>query len=396
MRPLTRIARGDRDRVEDPYRASSPPIYQTATFAQQSAESFGEFDYSRSGNPTRANLERAVATLENASHGLAFGSGMAALAAVTRLVRPGERIVASTDLYGGAYRLLSEIVEPQGVTVEYVDLDQLEIARRALSKPARLVLFESPTNPLHRVIDTRAISTLAKRAGARVAVDNTMLSPYRQRPLDLGADLVVHSATKFLSGHADLTAGLVLTNDPVIAERLEFILNAEGTGLAPFEAWLLQRGLRTLGVRMDRQEANTRVIAEFLAAQPWVRRVNYAGLPGSPGHELLIAQATGAGSVLAFETGDYETSRRFVEALELFSITVSFGSVCSLASLPCRMSHASIPESVRNRRQLPEDLVRLSIGIEDANDLLDDLSRAASIALRETEHATDCADLASV
>jgi cystathionine beta-lyase len=380
MKLATRIVRFQ-PAPGDAWSAVSPPLYQTATFAQESALETGPYDYSRSGNPTRRLLEQRVAELEGASHALAYGSGLAALAAVVRAVAGGSEVLAGDDLYGGTYRLLSRQLAGQGVVVRYVDPSDLPAAAAAIGPRTRLLLVETPTNPLLRIADLPALAALAHARGALLAVDNSLLSPYLQRPLELGADIVIHSATKCLGGHSDLTAGLVAVNDPALGEELAFAQNAEGTALAPFEAWLLLRGIKTLAVRLDRQESNARRVAELLAGHPQVRSVHYPGLPGHPGHQLLQRQARGNGSIVSFETGSVEASSRIAEAARLFTISVSFGGVGSLISLPCRMSHASIPAAVRRGRALPEDLVRLAVGIEDAEDLVADLEQALAAAV---------------
>ena len=344
----------------DPYGASSTPIYQTATFRQPSAVEFGEYDYTRTANPTRTALERQIARLERGAAALAFSSGMAALAAVTRLAASGDEILAGDDLYGGTFRLLGRVLPPLGIGVRYVDTTDLDAVARAFTPATRLVLVESPTNPLLRVTDLSGLAGIAHRSGALLAVDNSLLSPILQRPLELGADLVIHSATKFLAGHADVIAGAVVARDEALAERLAFVQNAEGSGLAPFDAWLVLRGIKTLALRVERQSASARRVAEYLHGRRDVERVLYPG----------------AGAVVSFTTGDAELSRRIVEAARLFTIAVSFGGVGSVASLPCRMSHASTPPEVRERHALPEDLVRLSVGIEDVDDLVDDLDAA--------------------
>ena len=381
MRLETKLVRGSGG-AADPYRATAAPLYQTATFAQPAADEAGPYDYTRSGNPTRTVLEESLALLEGGARALAFTSGMAAVANVLRLVRSGERVLAGCDGYGGTFRFLTKCLPRQGVAVDFVDTTDLFAVRDALRPQTRLVLVETPTNPLMRIADVAGIAGLAARAGALFAVDNTMLSPLLQRPLELGADLVIHSATRHLGGHGDLTAGVVVAGDAALAEELDFFRNAEGNALAPFEAWLLLRGLQTLGVRIERQERSAQRLARFLAARPDVRRVHYAGLMDHPGHALHATQARGAGSLISFETGSRAMSKAVVERLQLFSIAVSFGNVKSLASLPCAMSHASIPEEVRRERALPEDLVRLSIGLEDADDLTEDLGLALEYAAR--------------
>jgi cysteine-S-conjugate beta-lyase len=375
MKLATRLVRF-RPAPGDAWSAVSPPLYQTATFAQESALESGTYDYSRSGNPTRGLLEQRVAELEGAGHALAYASGLAALAAVVRVAAAGGEVLAGDDLYGGTYRLLSRLLAGQGVGVRYVDASDLGAVAAAIGPRTRLLLVETPTNPLLRIADLRALAGLAHAGGALLAVDNSLLSPCRQRPLELGADVVVHSATKCLGGHSDLTAGVVALNDGALAGELAFARNAEGNAASPFEAWLLLRGMKTLAVRLDRQEANAARIADLLALHPLVRRVHYPGLASHPGHDLHRRQASGAGSVVSFETGSVDASRRVAEAARLFTISVSFGSVGSLISLPCRMSHASIPAEVRSSRALPEDLVRLAVGIEDPGDLLADLEQA--------------------
>ena len=363
-------------RGNDAYGAIVPPIYQTATFEQPTATEFGEFDYTRSGNPTRTLLEQQLADLEDAAHACAFASGMAALTSLTRIVRPGEEIVAGDDLYGGTVRLLDQITARLNIAVSYVDTTNETEVRRAVGDRTRLVLIETPSNPLFRISDIRKLRSIAKDAGAYLAVDNSMLSPVFQRPLNLGADVVVHSATKFLCGHSDVTAGALITNDPALHKQFSFQQNAEGAGLSPFESWLLLRGLKTLALRVERQNNSAEKIAHFLQGRSEVTQVFYPGLASHPGHEVHREQADGNGAVVSFTTGDESLSRAIVESTRLFKVAVSFGSVGSTISLPCRMSHASIPRALRDRLAPPPDLVRISVGIEDVDDLIDDLSHA--------------------
>ncbi len=377
-RPATLLA-GVRPLPGDPFRAASVPIYQTATFAQESGDGGGPYDYTRSGNPTRGALEAQLARLDGATAALAYGSGVAALAAVARLAE-GAEILAGDDLYGGTYRLLSAVLPASGIAVRSVDATDLAAVEAALTPATRLLLVETPTNPLLRIVDIAALAALAHARGALLAVDGSLATPLRQRPLDVGADLVVHSATKGLAGHADTTAGAVAVRDPALAATLAFRRNAEGTALAPFEAWLLLRGMKTLAVRLDRQEANAQRIAAYLAGHPAVARIHFPGLPDHPGAALHAAQSSGPGAVVSFETGAVERSERLVATLDLFAIAVSFGGVGSTVSLPFRMSHASIPEPLRRARALPEDLLRLSIGIEDVDDLIADLERGLAAA----------------
>src|ERR1035441_10265794 len=360
----------------DPYHPMSTPIYQTSTFEQMCADSFGEYDYSRSGNPTRRVLEDQLASLENGLRGFCVSSGMAAIATVTHLLQAGDEIVADWDLYGGASRLFGSLLHRSGIAIRYVDASDPNNVVAQMTPATRLIYLESPTNPLLRVIDLAAIAKIAHDHEALFCVDNSTMSPYLQNPIDLGADIVLHSATKFLCGHSDVTGGVIVVKDDELAKQIYFLQNAEGNALGPFDAFLFLRGLKTLKLRLDCQQKNAQTIAEFLAAHPQVTSVNYPGLPASPGYLLQHKQARGAGAVLSFTTGSKELSRRLVEAARMFSICVSFGSINSTISLPGSMSHASVPPEVGALRELPSDLVRISVGIEDAGDLIADLEQA--------------------
>lgn len=368
------------DSNDDPHCSISPPIYQTATFRQPSADEFGEYDYTRTGNPTRSLVERQIARLEGADYACAFASGMAAISALTRFVGVGDEIIAGDDLYGGTVRLLDQILPRQGISVRYVDVTDVAAVREALNPSVKLILIETPSNPTMRIADIRTLAGVARESGAMLAVDNSMLSPCFQKPLKVGADVVVHSATKFLCGHSDVTAGALVTNDYDLHRRIAFDQNAEGAGLSPFDSWLLLRGMKTLSLRVERQNESALKIAEFLSRRPEVDRVYYPGLADHPGHEIHRNQSKGDGAVISFTTGAVELSRKVVEATRLFDIAVSFGSVSSTISLPCRMSHASIPQALRDRLAPPPDLVRISVGIEDVDDLIEDLSRAFALA----------------
>lgn len=368
------------ERGEDSFSSISPPIYQTATFRQPSADEFGEYDYTRSGNPTRSLVERQLSRLEGGENCSAFGSGMAAITAVSRLAASGDEIIAGNDLYGGTVRLLEQVLPRQGIAVRYVDTSNLDAVRQAMSSRTKLILIETPSNPLLKISDIGGLAQLAREAGAFLAVDNSMLSPVLQKPLFLGADIVIHSATKFLCGHSDVTAGAVITNDAEIHRQIAFHQNAEGAGLAPFEAWLLLRGIKTLALRVERQNDSAQKIAELLARHKSIERIFYPGLENHEGSEIQRRQATGGGAVISFTTGNAEFSRKIVESTRVFEIAVSFGSVGSVITLPCRMSHKSVPTSLREKLAPPADLIRISIGIEDVDDLIEDLSQALKSA----------------
>lgn len=366
----------------DQYGASSVPIYQSATFKQTSGSGGGEYDYTRSGNPTRTHLERHLAKIMNAERALVVSSGMGALDVITRLLKSGDEVVTGDDLYGGTNRLLKYLSTHQGVIVHHVDTTDPEKVRRVLGPQTAMVLLETPTNPLIKIVDIPAIALATHEANpaALVAVDNTMLSPLLQNPLDLGADIVYESGTKYLSGHHDLMAGVIAVNKASLGESLYFVINSTGCGLSPFDSWLLMRGVKTLKVRLEQQQSNAQRIAEFLESHGF--KVRYPGLKSHPQYKLHNSIARGAGAVLSFETGDTQVSEHIVEAARLWAISVSFGCVNSLISMPCRMSHASIDAKTRQERAMPEDIIRLCVGIEDVDDLIDDLSRAVSTESR--------------
>lgn len=361
---------------KDQYGASSMPIYQSATFKQTSSSGGNEYDYTRSGNPTRTHLERHLAKIMNATRVLAVGSGMGALDVITRLLRPGDEVITGDDLYGGTNRLLTYLQANQGVVVHHVDTTDPSRVSAALTPRTAMVLLETPTNPLIKIVDiaTIAATTHAAAPRALVVVDNTMLSPMLCNPLDLGADVSYESGTKYLSGHHDIMAGVIALHDAALGDKMYFTVNATGCGLSPGDSFLLMRGVKTLAIRMEKQQANAQRIAEFLEGHGF--RVRYPGLRSHPQYDLHWSMARGAGAVLSFETGDVGLSERVVEAARLWGISVSFGCVNSLISMPCRMSHASIDAKTREERQMPEDIIRLCVGIEDVNDLIDDLSRA--------------------
>ncbi|KAJ2802866.1 cystathionine beta-lyase [Coemansia sp. 'formosensis'] len=378
----TELVHIDSDAVKDNYNAASVPIYQTATFKQNSADgSGGEYDYSRSGNPTRTAVEVHMAKIMKAERAFVVSTGMTALDVILRLVKTGQEVIAGDDIYGGTNRLLTYVSQHNGVKVHNVDTTDPKLVEEKLDPTkTRLVLLESPTNPLIKIADIRTIAARVHDVcpTALVVVDNTMMSPYLQNTLELGADIEYHSGTKYLSGHHDLMAGVIGCREQSVAESLYFVINASGSGLGPFDSWLLLRGVKTLGIRMEKQQSNAIEIADFLEAQGL--KVHYPGLKSNPQYELHKSLSSGPGAVLSFETGDVGLSERIVESARLWGISVSFGCVNSLISMPCKMSHASIPAEIRKQRHLPEDLIRLCVGIEHPEDLINDLARALEVA----------------
>jgi cystathionine beta-lyase/cystathionine gamma-synthase len=353
------------------------PIHLATTFAQESPGRHKGFEYSRSGNPTRNNLEECLASLEGARHGLAFSSGLAATATVMLQLDPGDHVVFTEDVYGGTFRLFDKVFQRYGLSFTAVDPTDPDAIAAAITDRTRLVWLESPTNPLLRVVDIDAVSEIVHGAGALVAVDSTFASPVLQRPLELGADLVVHSSTKFLGGHSDVLGGAVLTSDDTLAERLRFHQNAVGAVPSPFDCWLLLRGLKTLQLRVIRQCENALAIARWLEGQDAVVRVHYPGLESNPGHALAKRQMGGFfGGVVSFEVSSGTAARSFLERLRVFTLAESLGAVESLAESPALMTHASIPEGTRTRVGVSDGLLRLSVGIEDVDDLTADLEQA--------------------
>jgi cystathionine gamma-lyase len=357
------------------------PIYQTSTFAQDAVGKHKGYEYSRTRNPTRTALEACIAALEGGRHGLAFASGMAAETVIMHLLEPGDHTVAVDDLYGGTYRLFRRVLEPTGLSFSFVDGSDLQAVERALTERTRMVWVESPTNPLLKLVDIEAVSRLAHARQALLVVDNTFMSPYFQRPLALGADIVVHSATKYLGGHSDVIGGALVVNREDLAERLAFLQNAVGGVPGPLDAWLVLRGLKTLAIRMREHDRNARLVAAFLSEHPKVARVFYPGLPSNPQRELARRQMSGFGGMISFEVkGGLDPARRVVERTQLFTLAESLGGFESLIELPAAMTHSSIPADTRRAHGVADGLVRLSVGIEDVADLISDLDRALAEA----------------
>jgi cystathionine beta-lyase/cystathionine gamma-synthase len=353
------------------------PIYQTSTYVQESLGKNKGFEYARTQNPTRMALEKNVAVLEGGVAGYAFASGMAATTALTHLLlKQGDHAICSDNVYGGTFRLFDKIVRNYGVDFTYVNTAVLDRVAEAIRPNTRMVFVESPTNPLMAITDIRGVSGIAHRAQCRVVVDNTFMSPYFQKPIELGADIVVHSTTKYLNGHSDSVGGVAVLKHDEDARQLQFIQNAAGAILSPFDSWLVLRGIKTLAVRMEAHNKNGMEVAKYLAAKKAVTKIYYPGLPDHPGHELAKAQMSGFGGMIAFDLGSLDAAKRFLERVRLCSLGESLGGVETLISHPATMTHASVPADERNRLGITDGLVRISVGIEDVEDLIADLENA--------------------
>ncbi|MEM9649804.1 MAG: cystathionine gamma-synthase [Bacteroidota bacterium] len=360
------------------YGAVMPPIYQTSTYAQSTPGGHMGYEYSRSANPTRTALENALASIENGNYGLAFASGLSAMDAVIKLLNPGDEVVSTNDLYGGSYRLFKQVFEKYGITFHFIGMQDAATIESHINEKTKLIWVETPTNPMMNVIDIKAVSALAKKHQLLLAVDNTFATPYLQRPLDLGADIVMHSATKYLGGHSDVVVGALVVKDKELADQLYFIQNASGAVCGPMDSFLTLRGIKTLHVRMQRHCENGQAIAQYLSKHPKIEKVYWPGFEDHPNHEVAKDQMDGFGGMISFITkgSSYDDAIKIVEKLQVFTLAESLGGVESLAGHPASMTHASIPKTEREKSGVVDALIRLSVGIEDVDDLIADLEQA--------------------
>lgn len=360
--------------------AVSVPIQHAATFHQPSIDQFGKYDYGRSLNPTREALEETIASLEDGTRGFAFSSGMAAISTAFLLLSKGDHVIISDDVYGGTYRMVTEVLSRYGIEHTFVDMTDLDAVENAILSNTRLFYVETPSNPLLKVTDIAAVSNLAKKHDALTFVDNTFLTPAFQKPLLLGADIVLHSATKFLAGHSDVVAGLAVVKDEKLANALAFLQNAFGAVLGVQDSWLVLRGLKTLSVRLQQSTSSAQKIAEFLSGHPSIKKVFYPGLKEHPQYELQQRQSTSPGAVLSFELENEDAVRHFIENIKIPVFAVSLGAVETIVSFPAKMSHAAMPEEERNKRGISNSLLRISVGIENTDDLIRDISFALQLS----------------
>ena len=355
-----------------------PPIYQTSTYAQTTPGGHKGYEYSRTHNPTRHALEQSFASIENGNYGLAFGSGLAAIDAIIKLLNPGDEVISTNDLYGGTYRLFTKVFEKFQIKFHFIGMENADKIEQHINSKTRLIWVETPTNPMLNIIDIKAVSAVAKKYDVLLAVDNTFATPYLQQPLDLGADIVMHSATKYLGGHSDVVMGALVVKDKNLADQLYFIQNASGAVCGPQDSFLVLRGIKTLHVRMQRHCENGRAVAEFLQKHPKVEHVYWPGLPTHPNHRVAAEQMHDFGGMLSFTTNgnNFKEAIKVVERLKVFTLAESLGGVESLAGHPASMTHASIPKEEREKTGVVDSLIRLSVGIEDQQDLIDDLDQA--------------------
>ncbi len=378
MKFNTKTVHGGQHNVDPAYGSVMPPIYQTSTYSQTTPGKHNGFAYSRTANPTRTALENALASIENGNYGLAFGSGLAAIDAVIKLLKTGDEVVSTNDLYGGSYRLFKKVFEKFGIKFHFVGMQDVSQIENYINENTRLLWVETPTNPMMNIIDIKACSEIAKKHNILLAVDNTFATAYLQLPLELGADIVMHSATKYLGGHSDVVMGSLVVKDKQLAEQLYFIQNASGGISGPQDCFLVLRGIKTLHLRMQRHCENGKAVAEFLASHPKVEKVNWPGLPSHPNHEIAKTQMKDFGGMISFTTkGNVMADAiKVVENLKIFTLAESLGGVESLAGHPASMTHASIPKEEREKTGVVDSLIRLSVGIEDQDDLIADLKQA--------------------
>lgn len=360
------------------YGAVMPPIYQTSTYAQTTPGGHKGYEYSRSANPTRTALERSLASIESGQYGLAFASGLAAIDAVIKLLSPGDEVISTNDLYGGSYRLFKQVFEKFGITFHFIGMGELSAIEEKINKNTKLLWVETPTNPMMNVIDIKATAQLATKHKLLLAVDNTFATPYLQRPLELGADIVMHSATKYLGGHSDVVVGALVVRDKELADKLYFIQNASGAVCGPMDSFLVLRGIKTLHVRMQRHCENGEAIARYLKKHPKIEKVFWPGFEEHPNHKVAKSQMSDFGGMISFipKGSNFKEAVQIVEKLQVFTLAESLGGVESLAGHPASMTHASIPKVEREKSGVVDSLIRLSVGIEDVNDLIADLEQA--------------------
>ena len=364
--------------LEKGYNAVMPPIYQTSTYAQKSPGTHKGFEYSRTHNPTRTALENSLASIENGKYGLAFGSGLAAIDAVLKLLKPGDEVISTNDLYGGSYRLFTKIFEKYGLVFHFINMQDLSNVEKLINKKTKLIWVETPTNPMMNVVDISALSLITKKHEILLGIDNTFATPYLQQPLKLGADIVMHSATKYLAGHSDVVLGALVVDNKELSEKLYFIQNASGAVCGPMDSFLTLRGIKTLHVRMQRHCENAHTVANFLNVHPKIEKVYWPGLKSHTNHNIAIDQMKDFGAMISFTTkgNDYEKSIKIIESLKIFTLAESLGGVESLVGHPASMTHASIPKLEREKTGVVDSLIRLSVGIEDSEDLIQDLNQA--------------------
>ena len=378
MKFNTKTIHGGQENIDPAYASVMPPIYQTSTFRQKTPGQDKGFAYSRSGNPTRSALEKAIASLENANYGLAFGSGIAAIDAILKLLKPGDEVISTNDLYGGSYRLFTEIYKDFGIKFKFVGMEKAQEIEQHISSATKLLWVETPTNPMMNIIDIKAVAKIAKKHNLLLGVDNTFATPYLQTPLDLGADIVMHSATKYLGGHSDVVLGFLAVKEKDLAEKLYFIQKASGAIAGPQDCFLVLRGIKTLHLRVQRHCENAKEVAEFLANHPKVENVYWPGLKKHPNHEKAKEQMKDFGGMVSFSTRGNKKAdaMKILENLKIFTLAESLGGVESLAGHPASMTHASVPKEEREKLGVVDSLIRLSVGVEDKEDLIEDLKQA--------------------